>query len=301
MSATQVQPIELPLGKSVVNRSVMSSVIDEIFREGSIENRYDTYPNQGIILKTLGSQSAIGITSKCGKRILLVEKKTLFGITARNKEQQILQHVLDDPEIRCVVVTGLAGGGKSVCIASAALDQVFESRKGDSRSRYKKIIMSKPLEITTTSKYWGTTPGSEDDKFSPFLKSFTILFENLVGRGGNEFFKAHTDKGTLEFLPVELMRGVTLRDSIVWFDEAQSLNYKEMDTLGSRVDDRGNSKIILSGDLNQIDKRIRKDKTGMYKMLQSKHFLESGICAHVELTQNERGKVSQLFFDIFNK
>lgn len=179
-------------------------------------------------------------------------------------------------------------------VGSYALDQVT-SQKG-----VEKLILSKPLEIVTKSRYWGTVPGDEGDKFSPFLKSYTILFENMTGDEGGAYVKTMLDNKVIEFMPLELMRGASLRDCICWYDEAQNLSHFEMLTLGSRLDDTGGSKLVLSGDLGQRDRNIKRNRTGIHKLVTSPHFLKSPHTAHIDLVQNERGTISQLFYDVFD-
>lgn len=286
---------EQAVGKSTKTFEVDSSVIDEFYEYGDIEvEDLPLYPNQPVILKS-GSQSLLGITSQDAQYIKRINKVKHYGIQARNKEQSALQSVLDDPSIRCVVITGRAGTGKSVIISGYCLEAVLEKKS------HKKIIFSKPLEIVGSSKFWGTMPGGSDEKIEPFLKSFETCFDGIPGASNSiEYLKV---KKQLEYVPVELMRGMSIRNSIVYFDEAQSLDKHCLSTLGSRMDDRGMSKLIISGDLNQIDNnRLRgRNKPGMTKMLHSRAFLESPITAHIELIKNERGEISDLFYDIFDK
>lgn len=201
---------------------------------------------------------------------------------------------VDHPE-HLYLTDDMVATHNTTLIGSYALAQVLEF------NNFGKMLLSKPLEIATRTRYWGTMPGDEDEKFGPFLKSYQIMFENMSGgKQGESFFKAAVDKGEIDFMPLELMRGATLRDAIVWYDEAQNLNHKEMQTLGSRLDDRGQSKLILSGDLGQRDRRIDREKTGLMKLATSNHFLNSSFTAHVDLVQNERGELSQLFYDVFD-
>lgn len=167
---------------------------------------------------------------------------------------------------------------------------------------YKKIVLSKPLEIVTQSKFWGTVPGDANDKMSPFLKSYAMLFENITG-GAKDMIKAHMDRQRIEFFPLELMRGASFRESLIWMDEVQTLNAHELNTLGSRIDDSGAtpSKLIVSGDLNQRDRKITREQTGMHILANSPYFLRSPYTAHVNLVKNERGVISTLFYDVFDR
>lgn len=285
-----------PFGKTLRVYEVPSTLIDGIHAKGSIEipDEMDVYPNQPLVLKA-GQQSALTVVDKEAKTIVKADRDIdFFGIRGRNKEQLLLQHILMDPEIRCIVVTGPAGTGKTTILGSYALDQVLD------RENFGKLILSKPLEIVTKSRYWGTVPGDENDKFSPFLKSYQIMFENMVGKNGKSYIEAMFQKKIIEFMPLELMRGASLRECICWYDEAQNLNHFETLTLGSRLDDVGGSKLILSGDLAQRDRDIMRNRTGIHELVTNPYFLKSKHTAHIDLVQNERGVISQLFYDVFD-
>lgn len=286
-----------PFGKTVKTFEVPSDLINEIHSRGYIEipDEMEVFPNQPVTLKA-GQQSALSIVNRKANELHKVRQDLdFFGIKARNTEQLYLQNILNDPGIRCIIITGAAGCGKSLCVGSYALHQVMNQKS------HKKMILSKPLEIVTSSRFWGTTPGGEQEKFSPFLKSFQILFEDLVSGDGTAYIKAMIDQKVIDFMPLELMRGATLKNSICWYDEAQNLNYHECETLGSRIDDVGNTKLVMSGDLNQRDRRINKQRTGLWKLVTSPHFIKSHHTAHIHLKKIERGEIAELFFDIFDE
>lgn len=293
---------ESPYGKSGRTLEVYPQVINELYERGEIavedlfqDNAIQIYPNQPLVLKA-GQQSVLAITNRAGDTILRAKDDiSYFKVKGRNKEQILMFNLLSDPDIRCVVVTGAAGTGKSLCLGAYALSQVMESTNDT------KLLLSKPLETVGRGKFLGTVPGSMDDKFAPFLMSFTHMFEGLVGNNGASYISAMMERGIIKFVPLELMRGASFRNSVVWYDEAQSIDAYEMETLGSRIDDKGMSQLILSGDLNQRDRNIRKDHTGLSKLVHSRHFMKSPYTAHIHLTQNERGAISQLFYDVFHE
>lgn len=257
---------------------------------------FPLYPNQPVVLK-YGQQSALALVSPCGNLFQKIDTSlSFFKIIGENKEQSQLLNIFQNPDIRLIVVTGRAGTGKSVMTGSYALHQVLE------RKQYSQLILSKPLEIVGESKYWGTVPGAELDKFAPFLKSYQMMFEGIMGgrQNASDYVEVAMQKKQIDFMPLELMRGASLRSCICWMDEAQTLNFHEMNTLGSRIDDIGKSKLILTGDLNQRDRDIERGHTGLHKLVSSEIFLRSPYTAHVELIQNKRGVISSLFHEIFD-
>lgn len=284
-------------GKSVRTLEVSTDLINAFYAQGHYELGecdIQLWPNQPLILKA-GPQSALALVSKEGTHLIkLKEKIAYFDVEPRNTEQAMLFNLLHNPDIRVMVVTGAAGTGKSLLLSAYALQSVIKTHA------WKRLLLSKPLEVTTGTKYWGTVPGDAGDKFAPFLRSYNMTFASIVGRHGMEYLEVAREKKAIEFFPLELMRGVSLKDAIVWYDEVQNLNAHEMQTLGSRVDDVGNTKILLSGDIKQRDKRIQKRDTGLRLLTESPHFLKSPFTAHVHLDKIERGVVAQLFHDVFD-
>lgn len=283
--------------KSLRVVEISAEAMNAIHKEGSIgveAVQMQLYPNQPLVLKSGGQASALGIVDNTAKTIVRKDSDLCFeGVTPRNKEQKLLFHLLHDAGIRVLVVTGAAGVGKTLMIGAHAFTTVTKDKE-------RKMILSKPLEIVTKTRFWGTVPGDENEKFGPFLKSYMILFESLGGKRSAGYVEKLVESKKIEFMPLELMRGVSLKNAYVWFDEAQNMDHHEMETLGSRIDDVGLSRLVLSGDLNQQDRDISEGDTGLHHLVRSHAFLNSPHTAHIDLIKNERGVVSQLFFDVFH-
>lgn len=290
-------PVKPDNHKSLRVVAISPEDLNRFYTEGSLSVDalpLKVYPNQPLVLKAGESQSALGIVNDLNKHVYKAESKLCFeGIEGRNKEQQLLFALLNNPAIRVLVVTGPAGTGKSICLAAHAFSTVTKDKE-------RKMILSKPLEIVTKTRFWGTVPGDENEKFGPFLKSYMILFESLAGKRAVGYIEKLVESKKIDFMPLELMRGVSLKNAYVWYDEAQNLDAHEMETLGSRIDDVGLSRLVLSGDLNQQDRDIFEGDTGLHRLVNSRAFLESPHTAHIDLIKNERGVVSQLFFDVFH-
>lgn len=312
------------------------------------------YPNQPLILKRgaegeeNGTVLALVTPDGAGIRPAAQGKRGALSIKPRNKEQTLLFSMLSLPEVRCVVVTGQAGSGKTLCVAAHCLQEVLggkvaatppeaeeeapsprgkgkvaparaktpsqrkrgaaapeegEEATGPVRSSGLQLLLSKPLEVVSASRFWGTVPGAEDDKFGPFLKSFLLTFEDLLGgtAAGNAKLQRALRYKNIQFFPLELMRGASFKRSLLWYDEAQNLDHHEMESLGSRLNDEGGSKLILTADLRQRDRDICVEGTGLHRLLTSPAFLNSPLTAHLNLEKNERGAVSELFFQVFQE
>ena len=77
-------------------------------------------------------------------------KHTVWGINARNREQNFALNLLMDPEVDFVSLVGTAGTGKTLLALAAGLTQTLED------NRYKEIIMTRV-----------TVPVGEDIGFLP--------------------------------------------------------------------------------------------------------------------------------------
>jgi len=252
------------------------------------------YPNTYLVLKFNNKQSALGKISPCGQWIFpLKGKKEYFDISPRNKEQVMLFDLLSNDTIKVVTVTGKAGTGKSLLIGAFITDQLMSNK-------VKKVVISKPMEIVGNSKYFGTVPGNKDEKFDPFLLNFKYLFVKLAGEKGLSYFDAYVKKGLIEFMPLELIRGVSFADNtIVYLDEAQNVDDHVIKTLGTRIGEE--SRLIISGDYNQVDVKTKDFKPGIMTVIDSEPFRKSPITGHLHLLKVERGPVAELFAEIFGE
>lgn len=274
--------------------------IDELFKKGSIsidvldpKKKWYPYPNLCLVLKSSEKTSALGRISPDGKSILLIKKqREFFGVRPRNKEQQLLFDLLDDERVKVLTVTGKAGTGKSLLIGAWVVDQL-------TTKKIEKIVISKPMEVVGgSSKYWGTLPGDRDEKFDPFLINFKYLFTKLAGEKGTSYFDMFVQKGNIEFMPLELMRGVSFAgNTVVYLDEAQNITPDVIKTLGTRIGEE--SRLLISGDYNQVDNKAKDFKSGLLQVIKSEIFRKSGITGHIHLLKCERGPVAELFGEIF--
>lgn len=267
----------------------------ELYSEGfvNLDDNEGFFPNQYLVLK-FDKQSALAKVSSDRKQIkLLREHPNFFDIRPRNKEQTMLMDLLKDESIQVVTVTGRAGTGKSLIIGAYLTEMLTEKK-------CKKVVISKPMEIVGNSKYFGTVPGDENEKFSPFLLNFKYLFDKLAGEKGKSYFEIMQSKGAIEFMPMELMRGVSFPEgTIVYVDEAQNCSDHIIKTVGTRIGE--GCRLILTGDYNQVDVKDKGFKPGILSVIESPLYKESPLTGHLHLLKVERGPVAELFTKIFEE
>jgi len=268
-----------------------------LYEQGSVstdvlDKRSKWYPNQCLVLKCEGKDSALGRVSPQGDRIYLVKtKREFFGVNARNKEQHFLMDLLADESIKVLAVTGKAGTGKSLLIGAYICDLLLSKK-------VEKVVISKPMEVVTTSRYFGIVPGDTSEKFDPFLLNFKYLLQKLAGEKGKNYFDLFQQKGQIEFMPLELMRGVSFGDNtIVYLDEAQNISPHVIKTLGTRMGEE--SRLFMSGDFNQVDIQTKGFTPGLLTVVDSEIYKSSPISAQIHLLKIERGVVAELFAKIY--
>ena len=96
------------------------------------------------------------------------ERHSVWGVNARNREQNFALNLLMDPEIDFVTILGPAGTGKTLLTLAAGLMQTLES------NRFVEIIMTRvtiPL-----GEDIGFLPGTEEEKMEPWMGA---LMDNL--------------------------------------------------------------------------------------------------------------------------
>lgn len=213
-----------------------------------------------------------------------------YGVSPKNDEQKELFKLLSSDK-KVIAVTGRAGSGKSLILGAYCAEMITSGE-------YTNIVFSKPMEVVGSGKFLGAMPGDENEKFDPFLMSFRYLFQKLSGEKGAGLFDFYVKKELIKFIPIEFMRGISFPEgTLVYVDEAQNLDSHSIHTLGTRLED--GCRLLLSGDLNQVDVKTKNFTSGLEKVISSEAFDRSRITGHVHLTKIERGAIASLFADIF--
>jgi phosphate starvation-inducible PhoH-like protein len=160
-----------------------------------------------------------------------------------NKKQEEFVDLIINKEV--VIAAGVAGSGKTFVALATALDLLG--------GIYKKIILIKSV-TTIPGEAIGFLPGSMEEKMDPFLMSYSWNIDKLLGKNAT---KSLMDKKIIEVLPIAYARGISIDDSIVIIDENQNIDTHTFKTLISRIGN--NSKYIFLGDIEQIDRKNKKE------------------------------------------
>ncbi len=218
------------------------------------------------------------------------ERHGVWGITARNREQNFALNLLMDPEIDFVTVLGPAGTGKTLLALATGLMQTLET------NRFVEIIMTRvtiPL-----GEDIGFLPGTEEEKMEPWMGALMDNLEVLTGgqEGGNWGRAATQDllRNRIKIRSLNFMRGRTFLNRFVILDEAQNLTPKQMKALITRAGP--GTKLVCLGNVAQIDTPYLTETTSglTYAVNRFRGWPHSG---HITLKRGERSRLADFASD----
>jgi PhoH-like ATPase len=213
------------------------------------------------------------------------ERNKVWGVAARNREQNFALNLLMDPDIDFVSILGPAGTGKTLLTLAAGLMQTLDS------NRYAEIIMTRvtiPL-----GEDIGFLPGTEEEKMEPWMGALMDNLEVLTqsAEGGSWGRAATNDllRNRIKIRSLNFMRGRTFLNRFVILDEAQNLTPKQMKALVTRAGP--GTKVICLGNIAQIDTPyLTETTTGLtYVVNRFRGWPHAG---HVTLLRGERSRLA---------
>ncbi|MCE2913990.1 MAG: PhoH family protein [Rubrivivax sp.] len=218
-------------------------------------------------------------------------KNSVWGVTARNREQNFALNLLMDPECDFVTLAGTAGTGKTLMTLAAGLSQVMEDR------RYSEIIVTRVT--VPVGEDIGFLPGDEQEKMGPWMGALDDNLEVLAkSDSGGDWGRAATQdlvRSKIKIKSLNFMRGRTFLNKFVLIDEAQNLTPKQMKTLVTRAGP--GTKIVCLGNLAQIDTPyLTEGSSGMtFAVDRFKGWPHGG---HITLARGERSRLADYASDV---
>lgn len=219
-------------------------------------------------------------------------KNAVWGVTARNREQNFALNLLMDPEVDFVTLAGNAGTGKTLMALASGLTQVLDDR------RYTEIIMTRAT--VSVGEDIGFLPGTEEEKMGPWMGALDDNLEVLgkTESGSGEWGRAATNeliRSRIKVKSMNFMRGRTFLNKYVIIDEAQNLTPKQMKTLITRAGP--GTKIVCMGNLAQIDTPyLTEGSSGLtYAVDRFKGWPHGG---HITLARGERSRLADFASEV---
>jgi len=182
------------------------------------------------------------------KNIILKIITNDIKLVAKNESQKKLIQSIKNNEV--TICSGRAGTGKTFVALAYALSLLRKSN-----NRYKRIYLVKSV-TTLKNEELGFLKGDMKDKFEPFMWSYYINMEKLI------FESAITTLREQEIIrpfPLAYIKGSSMDDCIIIADEMQNVILDNALTLLTRIGT--NCKLIVLGDVDQIDLKNKKDSS----------------------------------------
>jgi len=213
-------------------------------------------------------------------------KNSVWGINARNREQNFALNLLMNPAIDFVTLLGQAGTGKTLLTIAAGLTQVLDEK------HYSEIIMTRVT--VPIGEDIGFLPGTEEEKMQPWMGALEDNLDvlNASDESGGEWGRAATRdlvRSRIKIKSLNFMRGRTFVNKWLIIDEAQNLTPKQMKTLITRAGP--GTKVICLGNIAQIDTPyLTEGSSGLsFVVDRMKGWAHAG---HVTLARGERSRLA---------
>jgi PhoH-like ATPase len=249
------------------------------------------YPNQCVAIGDQGGVEALVKEVDEDKvKLRLVDdfyegRKNVWGIHARNREQNFALNLLMDPEVDFVTLMGTAGTGKTLLALAAALSQTMDEK------RYSEIIVTRAT--VSIGEDIGYLPGTEEEKMTPWMGALTDNLEVLTQpQEGGAWGRAATNDllaSRVKVRALNFMRGRTFLNRFVIIDEAQNITPKQMKALLTRAGP--GTKMACLGNVEQIDTPYLTETTSglTFAVDRFKSWEHAG---HITLKRGERSRLA---------
>jgi PhoH-like ATPase len=238
-------------------------------------------PFHAIVRKIEGNSAVLEVVKD-----YMQPKHSVWGITARNREQNFALNLLMDPNVDFITLLGQAGTGKTLLTLASALTQTLDKKI------YSEIIMTRVT--VPVGEDIGFLPGTEEEKMAPWMGALEDNLDvlNKSDEDAGEWGRAATQdliRTRIKVKSLNFMRGRTFLHKFLIIDEAQNLTPKQMKTLITRAGP--GTKVVCLGNIAQIDTPyLTEGSSGLtYVVDRFKGWEHNG---HVTLVRGERSRLA---------
>jgi phosphate starvation-inducible PhoH-like protein len=218
---------------------------------------------------TTGTKTKVSTVKKALTREELINNIRI-SLKCKNETQKKLINTIKDNDI--TICSGPAGCGKTYLSCYQSICELKNS------GLINKIVIVKSV-TTLKNEEIGFLKGSLEEKMEPFIYSFIKNFEKIIG---TDMVNTLKDENIIEVLPIAYMRGINIDNAIVIIDEVQNITIENIRTILTRLGE--NSKMVLLGDINQIDIKYKKESALEFLINNFKNTPKIGL---IEFNNNE--------------
>ncbi len=248
--------------------------------------------NEFVIIKSDQSLKKTQLGRVEGGHIKKLEfrKSSPYGITPRNVGQYFLQEALMQPASKAplVIVKGMAGTSKTFYSLAVGLEKILNHPSGE----YRRILICRPNAQFDDDI--GFLPGNEQEKISPLMRPIVDNLEQLIDSNEEERYRDEDElrgkldeifsRGIIQTEALNYIRGRSLDRTYLIIDEAQNMTPNQAKGIITRAGK--DTKIILLGDPNQIDRPFLDERTNGLSYA-AQHMRGSSLCWQITLTAEE--------------
>ena len=252
----------------------------------------ELYENEFVILQ--GDQSTnktqMGRVDHGTIKKLEFEKAQPYGVTPRNAGQYFLQEALMQPADKAplVIVKGMAGTAKTFYSLAVGLEKMVNRPTGE----YRRILVCRPNSQFDDDI--GFLPGDEQEKIGPLMRPIIDNLEQLIDSSEEERYSDEKElqdktdeifeRGIVQTEALNFIRGRSILKTYLIIDEAQNMTPAQAKGIITRAGK--DTKIILLGDPNQIDRPFLDERTNGLSYA-SEHMKGSELCWQITLSAEE--------------
>jgi len=271
-------------GKSDIYTGIRKLILTEQeyvnLLENSNYNSYNFYPNEYIIIEnTTSNDEYLFIWNKYFEEVKIkpIVNKYVNKITPLDIYQKAFIHMLQNDNIKIKITDSKYGVGKSYLMIHWALQML-------DKEKVNKLYFIKSDSPPKNRREFPAIPGDVVEKTSPLLGVLcdTTSEDNIMD--------ILLRNNRLEILPIQFAKGRSLRNSILYINEAQDFTPSEMERLLSRIGE--GTFVLLDGSTMQIDNRYCLNRNGLTVV--SNNFKDKYIAGQVNMVEDYRSEISKM-------
>ncbi|MEM7407751.1 MAG: PhoH family protein [Pseudomonadota bacterium] len=244
---------------------------------------HEAKPFEAVVAEVDGDQATLKLA-----RDFRNERQALWGVSARNREQNFAMNLLADDDVDLVTLLGTAGTGKTLLALAAGLAQTMDYK------RFREIVVTR-VTIPVAEDI-GFLPGTEEEKMAPWMGALMDNLEVLTeSDDGSSDWNRQAGQDLLasriKIRSPNFMRGRTFLNRYLIIDEAQNLTSKQLKTLLTRAGP--GTKVVCIGNLDQIDTPyLTATTSGLTRVVD--RFKQWSHSGHVTLVRGERSRLADV-------
>ncbi|MBF0573125.1 MAG: PhoH family protein [Desulfamplus sp.] len=267
--------------------------LNEQFVAVRVDNRFKIVPNN---IQAFGIRPYGGTVN--GKHETLINGKYAHDNAAydggdninlthqpQNWSQTLALFQLTRPDLSLIFLEGGAGTGKTLFALAASLEK---------RRDFRQILITRPMVHLEDVDNMGFLPGNIREKMDPWLRP---IWQNLsvlkeLSNDNLQLIDKMLLEKKIDIEPLDYIRGTTFWKSILIIDEAQNLTPHQMKTIITRAG--MGTKIIFTGDLDQIDRKRRLDKLSSGLAYAISKLSGQSVVASIKFQTSVRSELAKL-------